>query len=53
VEDPALRDELRRRGLAWSARFTWERCAEATLDLYRDAAALGPRPAPRRVRARR
>jgi glycosyltransferase involved in cell wall biosynthesis len=33
--DPGLRAELRRRGLARAATFTWERTAEATLDIYR------------------
>ena len=33
LEDPALREELRRRGLERAAGFTWRRCAESTLDL--------------------
>jgi glycosyltransferase involved in cell wall biosynthesis len=31
AEEPALRAELRRKGLARAAAFTWERCAEETL----------------------
>ena len=37
--DETLRDRLRRAGLSRSARFTWERCAAATLALYRELAA--------------
>jgi glycosyltransferase involved in cell wall biosynthesis len=33
--DAALRDELRARGLARAAHFTWDRCAEATLAVLR------------------
>ncbi len=36
-----LRDELRQRGLARAATFSWERTAEATLGVYREAAAVG------------
>jgi alpha-1,3-rhamnosyl/mannosyltransferase len=50
--DRGLHDDLARRGLAWSARWTWERCARATLALYRDAADAEPRPLPRAVRRR-
>lgn len=32
---PPLREELRRRGLARAARFSWRACAEAYLDAYR------------------
>lgn len=35
MSDEALRLELARRGLAQAARFSWERTAAATLDLYR------------------
>ncbi|OQA40988.1 MAG: hypothetical protein BWY52_02724 [Chloroflexi bacterium ADurb.Bin325] len=35
LADPVLAAELRGRGLAQAARFTWRRAAEATLDLYR------------------
>jgi glycosyltransferase involved in cell wall biosynthesis len=34
---PALRDELRVRGLARAARFTWQAAAARTLDVYRRA----------------
>jgi glycosyltransferase involved in cell wall biosynthesis len=34
IEQPALRAELRRRGLAHAARFSWQRCAEETLAVY-------------------
>lgn len=39
LEDGALRDEFARRGVARAARFTWRKCAEATLLAYRAAAA--------------
>ena len=38
VNDEALRDDLRARGLARAATFTWERTARLTLDVYREAA---------------
>jgi glycosyltransferase involved in cell wall biosynthesis len=38
LEDPARAGELRRRGLDRAARFTWERAARETLDLYRAVA---------------
>ena len=34
IEQPRLRAELRRRGLAHAARFSWRRCAEETLAVY-------------------
>lgn len=34
LQDDALRHELRARGLAQAARFTWERAARATLQVY-------------------
>jgi glycosyltransferase involved in cell wall biosynthesis len=34
VEQPALRAELRRRGLARAAHFSWRRCAAETLAVY-------------------
>jgi glycosyltransferase involved in cell wall biosynthesis len=37
-EEPDLREELSRRGLARAAEFTWERSARATLDLYDEVA---------------
>jgi glycosyltransferase involved in cell wall biosynthesis len=37
LSEPALRDELRERGRARAARFTWEATAEATLAAYRRA----------------
>ena len=41
--DTALRNDLRGRGLARAAQFTWERTARQTLDVYR-AAAESPEP---------
>jgi glycosyltransferase involved in cell wall biosynthesis len=35
VSDAALRADLRARGLAQAAQFTWDRCAEATLGVLR------------------
>lgn len=35
VDSPALADDLRRRGLAQAARFSWQRCADDTLAIYR------------------
>jgi glycosyltransferase involved in cell wall biosynthesis len=35
LTEPTLRTDLRQRGLARAANFTWERTAEATLELYR------------------
>jgi glycosyltransferase involved in cell wall biosynthesis len=34
IEQPNLRAELRRRGLAHAARFSWRRCAEETAAVY-------------------
>jgi glycosyltransferase involved in cell wall biosynthesis len=42
--DPQLAGDLSSRGLARSARFTWENAARATLDFYE--AVLSPRPTP-------
>jgi glycosyltransferase involved in cell wall biosynthesis len=39
VLDDALHARLRRRGLERSSLYTWERCAAATVDVYRDALA--------------
>ena len=39
LDDPALRDRLRREALRQAAGFTWARTAEQTLDTY--AAAVG------------
>lgn len=36
-DDPSLRTDLRTRGLAHAATFTWERCARETLAVYRQA----------------
>ncbi len=41
LEDDALRHRLVTAGKAWSARFSWERCAAGLEDLYRDAAGGG------------
>ena len=48
VEDPARRAELRRRGLARAAKFTWERSISATVDLYRRLAMATASPAEKR-----
>lgn len=37
LEDAALRDELAAKALARSSRFSWERCADGTLEGYRRA----------------
>ncbi|MDH5565898.1 MAG: glycosyltransferase family 4 protein [Myxococcales bacterium] len=37
AQDRALREDLRRRGLAWVRSFTWQRAARETLAVYRDA----------------
>ena len=42
MTDEALRRELAQRGLAQAARFSWERTAAATLELYRRLAAEKP-----------
>ncbi len=39
TRDPSLRDDLRRRGLAWVNRFSWVRCAQGTLGAYEGALA--------------
>ena len=39
LEDPALRERLRARGLERSKPFSWERCAEETLEVYRQVLA--------------
>jgi len=39
LEDAALRARLRDRGVERAARFSWERCARETLDVYRAAVA--------------
>lgn len=41
LREPELRADLERRGLERAKHFTWERCAEATLAAYRDAASRG------------
>jgi alpha-1,3-rhamnosyl/mannosyltransferase len=35
IEDDALRLSLGRRGIARAAQFSWRRCAEQTVDVYR------------------
>jgi glycosyltransferase involved in cell wall biosynthesis len=34
LEDTELRATLTARGLAWSSRFSWDRCARETLAVY-------------------
>ena len=41
--EPALREELREKGLERRKAFSWDRTASATLDAFREAAAEGPR----------
>ncbi|MDP8236449.1 MAG: hypothetical protein P9M08_08695 [Candidatus Erginobacter occultus] len=41
---PELAAGLVEKGKQQSARFTWERAARLTLDVYRSAAGLGPAP---------
>jgi len=36
LTDPALREELRNRGLRRAAQFTWETAARKTLAVYND-----------------
>ena len=36
LDDPALADDLRRRGLERARQFTWERCARETLAVYQE-----------------
>jgi glycosyltransferase involved in cell wall biosynthesis len=43
VRDPALHAELRSRGLERARAFSWDAAAKATLEVYRQAAAEGPR----------
>ncbi|MFN8496596.1 MAG: glycosyltransferase family 1 protein [Anaerolineae bacterium] len=42
LADPSLRDDLRQRGIARAAGFTWQRTAEMTASLYRDVLAGRP-----------
>ena len=42
VRDDALREELRERGLERARAFSWDNAARDTLEVYRDAARLGP-----------
>jgi glycosyltransferase involved in cell wall biosynthesis len=42
ADDEALRDRLRERGLRRAARFTWEACAAAHVEAYREARAGAP-----------
>jgi glycosyltransferase involved in cell wall biosynthesis len=32
-----VREDLRDRGRRWARRFSWDRCAELTCEVYRDA----------------
>jgi glycosyltransferase involved in cell wall biosynthesis len=38
LDDPSLRASLREKGLRRAKLFTWKRCAELTLNLYRSLA---------------
>ncbi|HEY5377242.1 MAG TPA: glycosyltransferase, partial [Polyangiaceae bacterium] len=44
LRDGALRSELRQRGLERARAFSWDAAAAATLEVYRDASAVGPGP---------
>lgn len=37
IEDVLMRQEFREKALVRSTRFSWDRCAQSTLDAYRDA----------------
>jgi glycosyltransferase involved in cell wall biosynthesis len=41
LEDPAMRDRCRTRGLARAARFTWDAMARRTLAIYQEATTCG------------
>ena len=47
VSSPGLRQELALAGIARASELSWNRCAIDTLDVYREAAAVGHRNAPR------
>lgn len=42
ADDAALGEELRARGLERGRAFSWDTCAKTTLEVYREAARLGP-----------
>ncbi|MDI1447451.1 glycosyltransferase family 1 protein [Polyangium sp. 6x1] len=44
ASDPVLRAELAARGPERAKSFSWDTTAQTTLDVYHEAAALGPRP---------
>ncbi|EYF08915.1 Hypothetical protein CAP_2776 [Chondromyces apiculatus DSM 436] len=41
-DEAGLREELRGRGVERARAFSWEACAKTTLEVYREAARLGP-----------
>jgi glycosyltransferase involved in cell wall biosynthesis len=43
VRSPRVRQSLSEQGLSRAREFSWDDCARATLNVYRDAAARGPR----------
>ncbi len=43
LREPGLTDQLRQRGLARAREFSWQRTAQETLAIYREAAAVGGR----------
>lgn len=47
VTDAALRERMAKAGPAQASRFTWERCAEKTLEAYETASDRGTRSRPR------
>ncbi len=51
--DEPLRAALRRKGLARASTFTWQRCAEETVAVFREVAARADKAGTERSRARR
>lgn len=41
IQSPSLREEMREKGLIQAGRFSWERTARETLDVYREVAGIG------------
>ncbi|HEX7516118.1 MAG TPA: glycosyltransferase family 1 protein [Chthoniobacterales bacterium] len=42
ADTPEVREEMRQRGLERTKAFSWDKCAAATLEVYREAAGTGP-----------
>jgi alpha-1,3-rhamnosyl/mannosyltransferase len=47
LEDRALAADLRERGLRRAALYSWARCADATVSVYREVTGRAPHPARR------